>query len=182
MLEENLARFGVNLPRVAIDPRSSEVVTPADIVNAVGLVRFFSIDGGHWKEIVINDLCLAERSIADYGIIALDDFNRLEWPEVSIGYYSWMPEKSVVPFAIGFNKLYLCEMNWAAPYETALREDSFLRPFWTKDLMFRGRKILNIQQYIHPEFSKRERILANVRVFYPDLYWILKRFRSGMTK
>ena len=181
-LELNLVRFGIELSRTIIDPRSSKAVTPADIVTEVGPVRFFSIDGGHWKEIVVNDLCLAEHSIADHGIIALDDFHRPEWPEVSMGYFSWMPEKSIVPFAIGFNKLYLCGANWAAPYETTLREDSFVRHFFKKDVMFKGRQIPIFQEYLLPEFSIRQRILANVRLFKPDLYLALKVLRSRRRK
>src|ERR1700761_238614 len=110
VFERNLARFGIPAPRYVVRQASSMDVTAEDIVEAVGPVRLFSVDGGHWLDIVRNDLAVAEDTLAEGGVIALDDFHRPEWPEVSAGYFKWFEtrKKNVVPFAIGFNKLYLC--------------------------------------------------------------------------
>src|SRR4051812_2969356 len=81
--EKNLTTFGIGRDKVVIDPRSSQHVRWEEICDAVGKVRFFSVDGGHWLEIVHNDLRLAEASISEHGVIALDDFHRSEWPDVS---------------------------------------------------------------------------------------------------
>ena len=56
VLEGNLRRFGIAPEQVRIDPRSSELVHPADLISQVGAIRLFSIDGGHWLNIVVNDL------------------------------------------------------------------------------------------------------------------------------
>ena len=174
--ERNLARFNVDLSKVVIDERLSEDVNAADIVNAVGRIRFFSIDGGPWEEIVRANLCLAEQCIEPYGIVALDDFHRPEWPEVSLGFFSWKPQRPLVAFAIGFNKLYLCEKDWAEKYQAAISNDAFVRQFRVKDTVFRGRQMPVFQEYILPEYSTKRRLLAIARVFHPDLYATLKRF------
>jgi hypothetical protein len=95
----NLANFSVDDGKVVVDARSSQEVETSDIIDAVGPARFFSIDGGHWLEIVQNDLRLAEASLATHGVIALDDFHRAEWPNVSAGYFAWYPsrKKPLVP-------------------------------------------------------------------------------------
>ncbi|HEY0767506.1 MAG TPA: class I SAM-dependent methyltransferase, partial [Steroidobacteraceae bacterium] len=116
LVERNLKAAGVNLSRVVLDTRTSTSVTPGDILGSVGAVRFFSIDGGHQIDVVRSDLLLAEQTVAGHGVIALDDFLRPEWPDVSAGYFAWFAHrsKSIVPFAIGFNKLYLCEQSHVA--------------------------------------------------------------------
>jgi hypothetical protein len=82
-----------------LDKRPSQQVKPDDILTTVGEARLFSIDGGHWAEVVRNDLSIAENSLAEHGVIALDDFHRPEWPEVSAGYFAWHANrgKSIVP-------------------------------------------------------------------------------------
>src|SRR5690606_5984717 len=110
IVEDNLRRFGISQPSVILDARSSNLVMADDILSSVGRVRFFSIDGGHWRSIVASDLSLAEAVLADQGVIALDDFLRSEWPDVSLGFFHWYENgpKSIRPFAVGHNKLYLC--------------------------------------------------------------------------
>ncbi len=93
IFEKNLVKFGVAPDAIVIDPRPSDEVKPQDILEAVGPARIFSVDGGHWTSIVQSDLRLAEASIAPHGVIALDDFHRLEWPEVSAGYFAWFGER-----------------------------------------------------------------------------------------
>lgn len=129
----NLARFGIDESRVRVLQQSSESVTADDIRQAVGTVRYFSVDGGHWKSIVENDLELAENTVGNDGVIALDDYCRAEWPDVSAGYISWQQDTTsrFVPFAIGSNKLYLCHEDRVAAYREALRTE-FLSHYWTK--------------------------------------------------
>ncbi len=82
--------------------RSSEDVQQDDVLQRVGPARFFSIDGGHWKAIVRNDLRLAENTLADDGVIALDDYCRAQWPEVTAGHSLWQEEteSDIRPFAV----------------------------------------------------------------------------------
>ena len=47
--------------------------------------RFIHIDGGHSSEIAFQDLILANRHLADLGVIVVDDYHNREWPDVTVG-------------------------------------------------------------------------------------------------
>jgi hypothetical protein len=175
--EANLARFGIGKDRVIIDARGSDEVAPDDIVSKVGPVRFFSVDGGHWREIVSSDLRLAASTLSEQGVIALDDFMRPEWPDVSLGLFDWFEnsDKSVVPFAIGFNKLYLCRRERVGMYQGAVDTD-YLRSFQSKSYNFLGVEVPVFQTYQLPEWGRQDRLLAYLRLYHSDVYaWIIKR-------
>ncbi|PAX09565.1 class I SAM-dependent methyltransferase [Sphingomonas lenta] len=180
MLEANLTRFGVAADRVVIDSRSSQEVKPSDIMDAVGPVRLFSVDGGHWLEIVRSDLRLAEAVLAPHGVIALDDFLRTEWPDVSAGYFGWFAtrERPLVPFAIGFNKLYLCEDRWVSTYAAALQRNVFLRRFLTKRAVMQGCEVPIYQSFIVPDWSRRRKGKALVPLLMPELWGRFARPRG----
>ena len=184
IFESNLARFGIDREKVVIDPRSSQHVKPAEIVDAVGPARLFSIDGGHWEDVVRSDLRLAESSLARHGVIALDDFLRSEWPNVSAGYFAWYAARAtpLVPFAIGANKLYLCQEQWASFYRGLLAKDPFLGLFLARHVDFQGFTIPVYQQYISPEMQFRARLFAYFRVFNPELYARIKRIVRSMPR
>jgi len=169
-VEQNLARLGVD--NAILDARSSERVHASDILNAVGEVRFFSIDGGHWPRIVENDLRLAEAVLAEHGVIALDDFHRADWPNVSAGYFSWQAEqtKSIVPLAIGPNKLYLCLDGWAERYRNVLLEDHFLNHFIVKNCDFQGYEIPVYRFHFEEEQGFKTRALEFIRLYHPASY------------
>lgn len=170
--ESNLVPFGVRPEQVIIDARPSQDVAPQDILGSVGPVRFFSVDGGHWLELVQSDLTLAEATLADHGIVALDDFHRAEWPDVSAGYFAWQfsGDRKLVPFAIGYNKLYLCNEKWAEPYQQALRASPFLRKFLVKKAELVGRNVDVYQSYPIPEWPWRIRIIVFIRTYMPGFY------------
>jgi len=121
--DENLGKFGIDASRVCVFKGSSEDVSADHVLGQVGPVRYFSVDGGHWKSIVMNDLRLAEKTLSPGGIIALDDYCRAEWPDVTAGYAVWQDATAsdIIPFAIGSNKLFLCRRPFAEPYRAALR-------------------------------------------------------------
>ena len=179
IVEQNLARAGVDLSSVILDGRSSDQVSAADILRAAGPVRFFSIDGGHWAEIVRNDLRLAEATLGECGVIALDDFLRAEWPDVSTGYFEWLRERStpIVPLAIGLNKLYLCNERYRPLYRKVLDDSSFLKVFHSKHYDFGGSEIRVYQKFPLPEeWNLRTRIEEYLRLYHPDLF---VRLRPG---
>ena len=131
--KSNLDKFHIDSSRVRVFKGSSEDVKPDYVLQEVGPVRFFSVDGGHWKSIVQNDLRLAESTLAAGGIIALDDYCRAEWPDVTYGYSLWQEqsESDVIPFAVGSNKLFLCRRDHAPAYRAALRTP-FLMLYFAK--------------------------------------------------
>jgi hypothetical protein len=177
--EKNLRRFGVNLKRLTIRSVSSLEVSASEIVNQVGPVRFFSIDGGHWDAIVKNDLKLAEASLAEYGVVALDDFHRPEWPDVSAGYFSWMLERktSLAPFCIGFNKLYLCNKDWRQPYQNVILNDAFLQHFITKMAKLQDVELPVFSEFPLPEEHFWRRRRTYMRLYRPAIYVQLRRLR-----
>ena len=177
--EANLARFGVDKARVIIDTRGSDEVAAQDILSTVGPVRFFSVDGGHWREIVRSDLQLAASVLADGGVIAADDFMRPEWPDVSFGIFDWFEasDKTIRPFAIGFNKLYLCHENHVTAYQQVIERSNFLRAFRSKFYNFLGVQVPVLQSYQLPEWGRRERVEGYFKLYHPDLYvWFLEKF------
>lgn len=107
---QNLADYdkhkGANTVILEMDSLSfSNQVIPSSL-------RFISIDGGHTVEHTINDLKIAERLIANEGVIILDDIMGVYWCGVTEGYIKYsMTHPTIVPFAMGHNKLYLCKLS-----------------------------------------------------------------------
>jgi Methyltransferase domain len=183
ILEENLRRYGVETARVVIKQASSFDVKGRDVLDAVGPVRFFSIDGGHWLEIVCNDFVIAEECLAEGGIIALDDFHRAEWPDVSAGYFSWYASRRrpIVPFAIGFNKLYLCEETWRLRYQAAIAGNRLLRQFHAKTTKLQGVELPVFSEFIFSEMPFVEKQLSLLRLSSPNLYAFVRKARHRLS-
>ncbi len=169
----NLERFAVDSSRVRIFKGSSEAVSSDYILEQVGPVRFFSVDGGHWRSIVENDLGLAERTLAERGVIALDDYCRAEWPEVTHGYAMWQQatNSGIVPFASGSNKLYLCRKEHAEAYRAALKTP-FLKRYFGKT--YKGEHdavdCYRVELIRQDEELKKNAFLLALKIFRPDLF------------
>jgi hypothetical protein len=177
ILEMNLVKSGVSLEQVVIDARSSELVKPDELLAQVGPVRLFSVDGGHWLDIVANDLRLAEATVASHGVIALDDFHRPEWPDVSAGYFRWFVErkKPILPFAIGFNKLYLCSEEYVSFYQKAMLKNPIIESLRTKTCEFQGVTLPVYEARVLPEHKLKDRCKAYLRIFHPEKVASAKR-------
>lgn len=179
----NLTSSGIDQGNIVIDERLSFEVTAGDIVSKVGKTRFFHIDGGHHLEAVRNDLELADQSLADFGIIAVDDVFRPEWPEVSIGtlQHAYREPRSLVPFAIGFNKTYLCRPAYAGEYRSAICQSDFLQMYISKTYEASADEFLVLQRYPLPEWGLAPRLFNYLATYHPDLafrIWNLRK-RSG---
>jgi hypothetical protein len=177
IFRSNLARFGISEEKVVIDARGSDEVAPEDIRGAVGAVRFFSIDGGHWRDIARSDLQLAVSVLAEGGVIALDDFMRPEWPDVSFGFFDWFEgsDRQIVPLAIGFNKLYLCHHGHVARYRSCLEKSDFLRFFLNKHYEFCGVRVPVFQAFQLPEWGLLRRLFEYLKLYHPDAYVTLRK-------
>lgn len=143
VFEANLARFGIDPAKVVIEAGSSLDVTADRISEGVGAARFFSVDGGHWHDIVVNDLELAGAVLNDGGIIALDDFLKQAWPDVSYGFFDWHREKGqdFAPIALGTTKLYLAHKSKAQAYLDGLMARPAIRTRIYKMYDFLGMKV-----------------------------------------
>jgi predicted O-methyltransferase YrrM len=180
--QQNLKKFGVDTACVRIFSGSSEDVEAERILNEVGQARYFSVDGGHWKKIVRNDLCLAEKTLVAGGVIALDDYCRADWPEVTAGYSLWQEQtiSGIVPFAIGSNKLYLCHREYASKYRETL-SGPFLKEYFSKT--YRASDHVEIDSYrcetiSHDEEQAARAVSFMLKVFRPDQFLTLKRMKK----
>lgn len=164
---------------------SSEDITADEIAEQVGPVRFFSVDGGHWKSIVQNDLRIAAAALSADGVIALDDYCRADWPDVTLGYALWQhnTDSNIVPFAVGSNKLYLCRRNYAEEYRAALNTP-FLRNFFSKSYLS---DVAIVDSYrLEPVGQDEERkikaVLLSFGIFRPDIFIILNNWLRRIRK
>jgi Methyltransferase domain len=176
IFEENLNRFKINKENIKIIEGSSSDVSASAIIALAGPIRFFSIDGGHWTDIVVNDLNIAEGCIADHGVIALDDFHRSDWPEVSVGFAKWYENYrvKVVPFLIGFNKLYLSTKQHGGIYKEHIYFDPFLRHFIDTTTMLLGEKVPVLSKFLLPEAGSRLTRDAILQVYAPGTFSVLR--------
>jgi hypothetical protein len=172
MFQHNLAKFGIASETVTIDARSSELVDADDLLAQVGPVRLFSVDGGHWLDIVVSDLRLAEEVLSDHGVIALDDFHSRDWPDVSAGYFKWFAvrKRPIVPFAIGLNKLYLCDTGRVGFYQKALNESPLLFNYQSKTCEFQGITLPVCQAAIMAEQHLADRLKMYLKVYHPEKF------------
>jgi hypothetical protein len=140
---------------------------------AGGPVRFFSVDGGHTKAIVLSDLKLAESAVAPAGVVIVDDVFNEQWPGVATGTLQYMGDGGqLVPFAIGLNKVFLCSCDYSQRYREALQ-----RSFGTRYLLsvrrseFAGHDVIVIARA-----PKSIRYLASRNPTAKALY---RRFKGG---
>lgn len=106
---------------ISVIKRSSLDVNPSDILDLGGKVRFFSIDGGHTRDVLLNDLRLAEATLAPHGIISIDDILNPQWPGIITGAVRFFDGPTTLrPVAFITNKL-LCSFGpFADIYKNAL--------------------------------------------------------------
>ena len=123
---------------------SSDLATHALLSQSIpeGSMRYISVDGGHTKVHALNDLRLAEKYIADGGVVILDDILHPHWLGVMDGLVEYLStHPTLVPFAIGHNKLFLCKYSYHKKYlETAQKSSSA-----TKLVEFMGHKLWVVQ-------------------------------------
>lgn len=80
--------------------------------------RLVHIDGGHFLEVVLHDLDLAQNILGSGGIIILDDYWHSGFPEVQEAahrFFSTATTIKAVPFMTGKNKLFLVDVCYYNP-------------------------------------------------------------------
>ena len=104
--------------------------TKLDLINKIGAgtLRYISIDGGHTPEHTINDLKLANQLICNEGVVILDDIMHHCWLGVIEGAVKFLQgSPTLVPFAIGNNKLYMCKLSYHEFYHNLFLNSGFAR-------------------------------------------------------
>jgi hypothetical protein len=177
--QRNIAKYDIDVARVHTVKGTSEAVSPEDILAHVGPVRFFSIDGGHWRSIVQSDLKLAEGCLGPTGVIALDDYCRADWPDVTHGYALWQSrtQSDIIPFAIGSNKLYLCRKRNATLYRGILKT-GFLIQYFSKTYRTPEGEVdcYRIESSKQDEEGIGRAARMFLKVFRPDLFFAIRKW------
>ena len=136
MFDRNVERF-LYPPSITVISANSTRLS-ADDISRHGAIRFFSVDGGHTEAITLNDLHLAEQSIATGGIVALDDILHHGWTGVISGYVRYRQAGGKLrAFALVPNKLLLTDEGSAASYKDFMRTE-FARFAGRQDMEFIG--------------------------------------------
>jgi hypothetical protein len=108
-----LIHNNISLDRCVIRVGDSASIAARDIVDLVGEVRIFSVDGGHERHHVDNDSMLALGSISGDGVIIFDDFLNAQYPDVTVAVLDFLQRNggTVKAFGLSKNKLYVCKNN-----------------------------------------------------------------------
>lgn len=129
--------------------------------------RFVSIDGGHTASITANDLRLAERTMLEGGVVAVDDILSHDWTGVLSGVSTYLAEGgTLVPFALVPNKLLLTTDADAAARGRALLRRSFPLALSKQELEFLGGEVDSYNE--QPYYSREAN--AGLRRALDDLY------------
>lgn len=131
ILEKNLATWAKGRPVEIVKANSLEL----DFADVSGLragVRFAHIDGGHYREVVLNDLKKTEAVLVDGGVVVMDDFEHAGFPEVNQACNEYLEagDTRLAPVAMGYNKLILTTRDNQA------RLAGFLSQYGTNHALF----------------------------------------------
>lgn len=86
-----------------------------DTMKKMSETRIFHIDGGHFIEVVLNDLAIAQKCLHLGGVIIIDDYWHSGFPEVQEAvnkYFHISDMIKAVPFAVGKNKIFLVGITY----------------------------------------------------------------------
>ena len=121
ILRKNMARWS-GADGFAMHAGDSTKLTTETLARlANGNVRLFSVDGGHDEPVVFSDLKLVETVLSRGGIVVADDVFHQEWPGGMTGLVRYLnDDPQLVPFAIGFNKVFLTTPDFVRYYQSAV--------------------------------------------------------------
>lgn len=117
--EGDKAIFMENAQKYALAPERIKILE-MDSMNldshSLGLNRFgiVSIDGGHTRTHTFQDLKIAQDIVSSDGMVILDDILNQDWTGVVTGaldFFNSPISTRIAPFAIGFNKLFICHAS-----------------------------------------------------------------------
>lgn len=139
--KENLNKYdrhkGANTEIIIGD--STDAATIKKLKNAVGDLRFISVDGGHTAQHTASDLALACSLISNEGVVVLDDILNHHWLGVLEGAVTYLNSKpTLTPFAIGQNKLLFSKISYRDCYFDIFKNSNLC----TKHAIFFGYPVI----------------------------------------
>ena len=106
-----------------------------------GSLRFMSVDGGHTVEHTVNDLKIASELITSEGVVIIDDITNHWWMSVVEGVCKFLLSyPTLIPFAVGDNKMYFCNVSWHQYY----CDQMIASEFGTKEIKFFGHRVISL--------------------------------------
>jgi hypothetical protein len=108
----NLSRYAESVSVECVTANSFDLT--ADQRALLAGARMFHIDGGHFLEVVLNDLEVAQRALGPGGVIIIDDYWNSLFPEVHEAVHRYFAAGTVlkaVPFMTGRNKIFLAHQS-----------------------------------------------------------------------
>ena len=147
---ENGRRLGLKVDEALVIKGDSTKLTAADIIDKVGKVRFFSIDGGHMLHHVIADSNLAMDVLTEHGIIVFDDTFNPQWPEVTVGVADFLRAQGdrFSSFCMTKYKTYVCRREYHDFYEKAVTQAPELAAFEHVETEFLGARVVRLHNPI----------------------------------
>ena len=124
-LFRNIEMYARRPDLVTINEERSEHVDPQALLEqAGGRFQFISVDGSHLRDHVLHDLTIAEATLAEGGIVAMDDIANPIAPGVWEAFirYGMKDDAALMPIINAGNKLFLTQRAHAHAYRTALLE------------------------------------------------------------
>lgn len=122
IFEHNVFHYDAHQGRNTVIIAGDSTDSRLQLTNQIGpgSIRFFSIDGGHTPAHTINDLQIANQCINNEGIVILDDIMNPWWTGVIEGLAKFLQTApTLVPVAMGHNKLYLSKLSYQKYYTEA---------------------------------------------------------------
>ncbi|MDE1996555.1 MAG: class I SAM-dependent methyltransferase [Rhizobiaceae bacterium] len=150
---DNGERLGLPVDEDLLFVGDSAELTPDDIVNKIGKVRFFSVDGGHMLPNLAADSRLARKTLEDHGVIVFDDTFNPAWPEVTVGVADFLRnnDDEFSAFCMTKYKTYVCRREFHDFYRAAIMRAPHLRPFELAETHFLGSDAVRL----HNPFGRR---------------------------
>jgi hypothetical protein len=169
---ENGHRLGLPVREDLVIKGDSTLLKPADIEAKAGLIRFFSIDGGHMLHHVASDSVLAADSLADHGIIAFDDTFNPTWPEVTVGVADFLrgQKGAFAVFCITKTKTYICREPFHADYSKAIASSPHLAAFGHVETEFLGSKAARLENPMRRRLVHQLLVRSGMSIFSERAY------------
>ncbi|TCM72127.1 MULTISPECIES: class I SAM-dependent methyltransferase [unclassified Rhizobium] len=133
-------QLGLSVDAECVIKSDSTLIRPGDIIERAGMVRFFSIDGGHMLHHVEADSHLAAASLAEHGIIVFDDTFNPAWPEVTAGVTDFLRAEAgrFSVFCLTKYKTYVCRQTFHEFYSHTVKTSPELKAFDHLETEFLG--------------------------------------------
>jgi hypothetical protein len=147
-------RFEFGVTRDMLLQADSTKLKPETILDAIGPVKFFSVDGGHMLHHVECDSLLADTVLTDEGVIAFDDSFNPEWPEVTAGIIDFLrSHPDYATFCISDKKLYVCRKKHHAHFKSHM--ESLTGAFGHAEREFLGHTALTLHHSVEKKIAAR---------------------------